>query len=76
MYMQTLMLLAVEAGLDTCAQECWSQFPQTVAGFLGHDENRLLFSGMALGYRDDAHPINRLKTDRAPLEDFAVFHGF
>jgi nitroreductase len=76
MYMQTLMLLAVEAGLDTCAQECWSQFPDTVGRFLGFDDNRLLFSGMALGRRDETNPINRLKTDRAPLKDFAVFHGF
>jgi nitroreductase len=76
MYMQTLMLLAVEAGLDTCAQECWSQFPETVGRFLGYDSARLLFSGMALGYRDEHHPINQLKTDRAPLADFAAFHGF
>jgi len=62
MYMQTVMLLAVE--------------PATLRAFLGHDEERLLFAGMALGRRDDAHPVNRLRTDRAPLGDFAVFRGF
>ena len=27
MYLQTVMLLAVEAGLATCAQECWAMYP-------------------------------------------------
>ena len=76
MLMQTVMLLAVEAGLDTCAQEAWSQFPKTVARHLALDESVMLFSGMALGWRDPDHPINTLRTRRAALEDFAVFRGF
>jgi nitroreductase len=76
MYMQTLMLLAVEAGLDTCAQEFWSQLPETVGGFLGLDDDHLLFAGMALGYRDDDAPINSLRTRRAPFEAFAQMRGF
>ena len=28
------------------------------------------------GYRDEAAPINRLRTDRAPLAEFASLHGF
>ena len=27
MFLQSFMLLAQEAGLGTCAQECWSQWP-------------------------------------------------
>ncbi|MEO1253095.1 MAG: nitroreductase, partial [Pseudomonadota bacterium] len=74
MYMQTLMLLATEAGLDTCAQESWSRWPQTVIEFCGLPEGAIVFSGMALGFRDDEHPINRLRADRAGLDDFATFH--
>ena len=76
MLMQTVMLLAVEAGLDTCAQEAWSQFPTTLARHLALDPSEMLFSGMALGWRDPDHPINSLRTRRAALEDFAVFRGF
>lgn len=76
MYMQTVMLLAREHGLHTCAQEIWSRVPATVAKFLGVPGNLLLFAGMALGYADAAHPVNSLRTDRAPLEEFAVFEGF
>jgi nitroreductase len=76
MYMQSVMLLAREHGLDTCAQEAWSVWPRTVGGFLGLAPELLLFSGMALGWRDPAAPINRLRTARAPLEEVAELRGF
>ena len=34
MFMQTFMLLAVERGLATCAQEFWARYPKTVAEFV------------------------------------------
>lgn len=76
MYMQTVMLLAREHGLHTCAQEAWSHWAKTVGEFLQLPPERMLFSGMALGQRDEEHPINRLRTERAPLEEFAAFRGF
>jgi nitroreductase len=76
MYMQTLMLLATEHGLDTCAQEYWSRYPRTVARLLDLPGELILFSGMALGYRDPANPINGLRTRRDPLESWAQLHGF
>ena len=76
MLMQTVMLLAVAAGLDTCAQEAWSQFPRTIARHLDLGEHEMLFSGMALGYRDATHPINSLRTRREALEDFTVIRGY
>jgi len=76
MYMQNVMLLAREHGLDTCAQEAWSVWHRTVGGFLGTPPELMLFSGMALGWRDESAPINRLRTDRAPLEEIASLRGF
>ena len=76
MYMQSVMLLAREHGLHTCAQEAWSVWYRTVAEFLQLPAELMLFAGMALGYRDEAAPINRLRTDRAPLEEFAELRGF
>jgi len=73
MFMQSVMLLARERGLDTCAQEAWSVWYRTVGGFLGVPAELELFSGMALGYKDESAPINRLRTDRAPLEEVATF---
>ena len=76
MFMQTVMLLAVERGLDTCAQEFWARLPQTVAAFLSLPDDQMLFSGMALGYRDESAPINTLRTKRDPFEVFADMRGF
>jgi nitroreductase len=76
MYMQSVMLLAVERGLDTCAQEFWARYHLTVRAVLDLPEDLMLFSGMALGYRDDSHPINSLRTRREPFEAFAEMQGF
>lgn len=76
MYIQTIMLLAVERGLDSCAQEAWSMWPQTVSAFLDVKEPYMLFCGLALGYRDESHPVNGLRTRRAPLGEVAVLRGF
>ena len=76
MFMQTFMLLAVEAGMDTCAQEFWATLPETVGEAVGMDPDHMLFSGMALGYRDDAAPINTLRTRRETVDAFATLKGF
>ena len=76
MYMQTVMLLAVERGLDTCAQEFWARLPRTVADFIELPDDHMLFSGMALGFRDETAPINTLRTRRDPFEVFAQMRGF
>ncbi len=75
MLMQTIMLLAVERGLATCAQESWSNFPDTVGGFLELDPGEILFSGMALGYADETAPINQLRSSRADLASFCTLRG-
>lgn len=76
MYMQTVMLLAVERGLDTCAQEYWARYPRTVARALDLPDDHMVFSGMALGYRDETHPINTLVAARDPFETWAELKGF
>jgi nitroreductase len=73
MFLATLMLLVREAGLDSCAQECWSRYHRTVREFLNPPEEWMLFCGMAIGYKDDAAPANRMLADRAPLSEFCRF---
>ena len=74
MLIQTLMLLAREQGLETCAQESWALWHKEVGDFLSVPPSMMLFCGLALGYGDYAAPINRLRTERAALEDFVTFH--
>ena len=75
MYLQTVMLLLRAAGLDSCPQECWAIYPATVRAFLGTPPERMLFSGMAIGYRDSGDPANSFTARRAGLADFATFRG-
>ncbi|OJU23463.1 MULTISPECIES: nitroreductase [unclassified Sphingomonas] len=65
MYLQNLMLLAIEAGLATCPQECWAVYPQTVEAFLGTPPERMLFCGVAIGFEDAEEPANRARSPRA-----------
>lgn len=74
MYLQTVMLLLREAGLDSCPQECWSIFHQTVDAFLQPPAEQMLFCGMAIGYKDSDAVVNQLVARRAPLEAFTTFH--
>ncbi|MDB5867710.1 MAG: nfnB [Polaromonas sp.] len=74
MYLQTVMLLLREAGLDSCAQECWAMFHRSVDDFLGVPPERLLFAGMSIGWRDTEAPENQVRMPRAAVDAFARFH--
>lgn len=73
MFLQTFMLLAQEAGIDTCAQEAWATRPNAVTSFLQTPDNLMLFCGMAIGYRNPEAPVNTLVSDRMPLDSWATF---
>lgn len=73
MFMQTVMLLALEQGLHTCPQESWSVFHSTVADFIGLPDEQMFYCGMAIGHADMDDPVNQWRTERALLEDIAKF---
>ena len=75
MFMQSIMLLAREHGLHTASQEAWAIWHKTVGEFLSIPPEKMLFCGMAIGYADEAAAINRLRTDRAPFDEFVTFRG-
>ena len=73
MFLQTFMLLAKEAGLDTCAQESWSMKQQSVSSFVGSHPEDILFCGMSIGYMNPNAEINKLKSERSPIDNWATF---
>ncbi len=75
MFMQSIALLAREQGLHTSPQEAWSVWYKTVAEFFQVPDDLMLFCAMAIGTMDESHPINTLRTERAPLEEIATFVG-
>lgn len=75
-FIQNIMLLARAHGLHTCAQEAWTSWHRTVSAFLKLPSEHILFCGIALGFADEAAPINRWRAEREPVEAFAAFEGF
>lgn len=73
MFLQTFMLLAVERGLATCAQEYWSVRHGAISSFVGAPDDEMLFCGMAIGHADPEAPVNALRSERMPLAQWATF---
>ncbi len=73
MFMQSVMLLANEAGLATCAQAALAQYPQVVAEQFGLGAHQMVVAGMALGYEDPDAAINGFRPERREVEEFTRF---
>lgn len=76
MYLQTVMLLLEAEGLSSCAQEAWSMYHRTVAEVVRPPDELMLFCGMAIGYRDSKNPANKVRMERAPLEETVSLLGW
>ncbi len=73
-YLQTVMLLLVEAGLASCPQEAWAVHHETVSAFCEVPENLMLFCGLAIGHPDPDASVNALATSRAPSNEWLTIH--
>ncbi|MDH5592750.1 MAG: nitroreductase [Gammaproteobacteria bacterium] len=73
MFLQSIMLAAMEEGLATCAQAALAEYPQIVKQTLGYPDDQVLLCGMAIGYEDTDAAVNRYRT---PREDVSVFTQF
>ncbi|WP_326522852.1 nitroreductase [Sphingomonas sp.] len=72
MFLQSFLLLLVEAGLDACPQEAWATLPETVRRHVPIGADDMLFCGVAIGRADPLHPINALRTERADASEWIV----
>lgn len=73
MFLQTFMLLAQEAGLDTCPQEAWAPWAEVVQDFVSAPEEEMLFCGVAIGTADWDAPVNSLESPRMAVDDFTTW---
>lgn len=73
MFIQSVMLAALEEGLATCPQAALGQNPALIKKSLGYDEDTILICGMALGYEDEDAPVNSYRTPREEVENFTRF---
>lgn len=73
-YLQSLMLLAREAGLHTAPQGWWRSWPDTARKHLDFPNDEHVLVGMAMGYADPDADINKLWADRAELDELVHFY--
>ena len=77
MWLQTIMLLLRDEGLDSCPQEWMSLYARLIKDHIGvSDESHILFCGIAIGYRDPDAPVNEFERARVPLDEQVRFLGF
>lgn len=76
LYLQSLMLLACEKGLATCAQGFWRMYNDLLVNHLDLPEGYQIAFGIALGYEDTAAPINQWRSTRAPTAEWCALRGF
>ncbi len=76
MFMQSIALAALERGVSSCMQEAWARMRKPLHAHFALDEGEMVYCGMALGYSDESAPVNALRSDRAPVDEIAVFRGF
>jgi nitroreductase len=74
MFLQNIMLCAVDLDLSTCTQAALAQYPDIVKKELDIAPHKILLCGMALGYEDKDHIINSYRTPRIELEEFVRFY--
>ena len=73
MFLQSIMLAALELGLTTCPQAALAEYPDVVREQLQYPKSKKLICGMALGYEDKKALVNSYRTDRLPVEEYARF---
>ena len=73
MFLQNIMVAARARGLHTCPQAAFAPYHQQIKPVLGIPDEEIVVCGMALGYEDISKPENALRTERALLDEWAVF---
>lgn len=73
MFIQSVMLAALEEELATCPQAALGQYPALIKDALGYSRETILICGMALGYEDKDAPVNNYRTPREEMETFTRF---
>ena len=74
MFMANLMTAARARGLHTCPQFAFAQFHRIIAENLKLASEHKVICGMSLGHEDTSAIENALRSERAPVAEWATFH--
>jgi nitroreductase len=76
MWLQTVLLLLREEGLDSCAQEAWAVYQKHIREVVDLPQDHIFFCGVAIGWGDREAAVNTFPVPRVPLGQIARFEGF
>lgn len=74
MFIENIMLAAMEYGLATCPQASLADYPDIIRQQLDWPAGDKLACGISLGYADTEHPVNGYRLEREPVEAFSRFY--
>jgi nitroreductase len=73
MFLQSIMLAAIELGLATCPQASLADYPGIIKSTLGYAADDILLCGMSLGYEDEDALVNSYRTPRDAVDTFTRY---
>jgi len=72
---QSIMLMATECSLATIPAVTLVHYPEILRNKLDIPDNFSIVLGIAIGYEDKQHPINKFKSARRSVSDVATIKG-
>ncbi len=73
MFLQSVMLTALEHGLATCPQLSMAEYPNIAREIMGVPDNFSLICGVSMGYPDLEKPVNQFRTSREEVNTFTTW---
>jgi nitroreductase len=73
LYVQTFMLAAREAGVDSIAQAALASYPDLIRELLGLPGQRKIVCGISFGFAQEGDRIHSYRTERAAIADAVRF---
>lgn len=73
-FVQSVMLAALDRGLGSCAQASIADYPGVVCDVLGMADDLILVFGLSLGYEDTDAPVNQYRVGRENTDHFVRWY--
>lgn len=74
-YLMAFTLAAEALGIATVAQAAVAAYSPAIHQHFALPDDRMVVCGIAFGYRDDDHPANSFRSNRAGLDEIVDFRG-
>ena len=75
MFIQSIMLSAVERGLASCPQAALGEYPDIVRQEFPEYGDKMVLCGLALGYEDKNQIVNSYRTPREEIGSFVRYYN-